>query len=183
MINTPRGADAYRRMNVETRSPLELVVMLYDGALRYLGEARSAIERRDVNARAEAVSRTLAILTAQDYARMGTQFGVLRLANDADAESVPLAGVHVVELDFPKFADGRAYSQAIALRRRGFAGEIRAVGAVLIDQLVQMQRTGFTSAVLRADQDPAHAQRQFDRFAAFYQGDVQQPAPQFRRAA
>jgi flagellar secretion chaperone FliS len=63
LINTPRGADAYRRMNVETRSPLELVVMLYDGALRYLGEARSAIERRDVHARSEAVSRTLAILS------------------------------------------------------------------------------------------------------------------------
>jgi flagellar protein FliS len=58
----PRGADAYRRMNVETRSPLELVVMLYDGVLRHLGEARSAIERRDVPARAEAVSRALAIL-------------------------------------------------------------------------------------------------------------------------
>jgi flagellar protein FliS len=59
----PRGADAYRRMNVETRSPLELVVMLYDGVLRHLAEARDAIERRDVPARADAVSRALAILT------------------------------------------------------------------------------------------------------------------------
>ena len=59
----PRGADAYRRMNVETRSPLELVVMLYDGVLRYLGDARDAIDRRDVTARAEAVSKALAILT------------------------------------------------------------------------------------------------------------------------
>jgi flagellar secretion chaperone FliS len=63
LINTPRGADVYRRMNVETRSPLELVVMLYDGALGSLEEARAAIARRDVKARSEAVSRTLAILT------------------------------------------------------------------------------------------------------------------------
>ena len=127
--------------------------------------------------------RTLKILSARDYADMGTQFGVLRLPNDADAETVALDGVQVVELDFPKFTDGRAYSQAVALRRRGFAGEVRAVGAVLVDQLVQMQRTGFSSAVLRADQDAAHAQRQFDRFAAFYQGDVAEPRPHFRRAA
>jgi flagellar protein FliS len=50
-------------MAVETRSPLELVVMLYDGALRYLGEAKTAVIRKDVATRAAAVSRALAILT------------------------------------------------------------------------------------------------------------------------
>jgi uncharacterized protein (DUF934 family) len=41
-----------------------------------------------------------------------------------------------VELHFPKFTDGRAYSQAFLLRRRlGFSGEIRAIGDVLVDQL------------------------------------------------
>jgi flagellar protein FliS len=50
-------------MAVETRSPMELVVMLYDGALRFLEEARGAIARQDVPARAEAVSKALAILT------------------------------------------------------------------------------------------------------------------------
>lgn len=129
------------------------------------------------------MERTLKILTAQDYADMGTQLNVLRLANDVDAETADFAGAQVIELDFPKFTDGRAYSQAVALRRRGFTGEIRAVGAVLIDQLVQMQRTGFSTAVLKEGQDIAHAQRQFDRFPAFYQGDVQQPQPHFRRAA
>jgi len=63
VYTAPRGAEAYRRMAVETRSPMELVVMLYDGALRFLEEARGAIARRDVAARAEAVSRALAILT------------------------------------------------------------------------------------------------------------------------
>ncbi len=128
--------------------------------------------------------RTLKILAAADYADMGTQLNVLRLPNDADVAGVALEGVQVVELHFPKFTDGRAFSQAALLRRRrGFQGEIRAVGDVLVDQLVQMQRTGFSSAVLRADQDAAHAQRQFDRYAAFYQGDAAEPLPHFRRAA
>lgn len=109
---------------------------------------------------------------------------VLQLANDADPRSLELAGVERIELSFPKFSDGRAYSQAFLLRRRlGFKGEIRATGDVLIDQLVQMQRTGFDSAVLRADQDIAHAQRQFDRFQAFYQGDAVQTAPLFAEKA
>ncbi|TFZ08426.1 DUF934 domain-containing protein [Ramlibacter humi] len=127
------------------------------------------------------MERKLNILTAAEYAGMGTQLAVLRLANDVDAETVDFAGAQVIELDFPKFTDGRAYSQAVALRRRGFQGELRAVGAVLIDQLVQMQRTGFSSAVLKEGQDRAHAQRQFDRFPAFYQGDVQDPRPLFAR--
>lgn len=127
--------------------------------------------------------RTLNILTAGEYAEMGTQLNVLRLANDRDVEGVAFDGTQVIELEFPKFTDGRAYSQAYALRRRGFGGDIRAVGAVLVDQLVLMQRTGFSSAVLRADQDLAHAQRQFERFADFYQGDAAGARPRFLRAA
>ena len=112
------------------------------------------------------------------------QPGTLTLPNDADPRSVSLDGITRVDLHFPKFTDGRAYSQAFLLRRRlGFAGEIRATGDVLIDQLVQMQRSGFDVAVLREDQDIAHAQRQFDRFGAFYQGDAVTTAPHFLRAA
>jgi uncharacterized protein (DUF934 family) len=109
---------------------------------------------------------------------------VLQLANDADPREASLEGVERVELTFPKFADGRAFSQAFLLRRRlGFQGDIRATGEVLIDQLVQMQRTGFSSAVLRGDQDVADVQRQFDRYAAFYQGDAVNTHPLFRKAA
>ena len=107
---------------------------------------------------------------------------VLHLTNDADPLTLSLQGVERIELSFPKFTDGRAYSQAFVLRRRGFAGDLRATGDVLVDQLLQMQRTGFTSAVLRADQDPAHAQRLLAQFAGFYQGDAQQRAPAFQAA-
>jgi uncharacterized protein (DUF934 family) len=104
----------------------------------------------------------------------------LALANDTDPRTLTLTGVTRIDLDFPKFTDGRAYSQAFLLRRRlGFTGELRATGDVLIDQLVQMQRSGFDAAVLRADQDPVHAARQFGRFAGFYQGDAVQVQPHF----
>lgn len=62
MIQGNRGAETYRRMNVETKSPLELVVMLYDGALRFVGDARDAIARKDVPARTEATRRALDIV-------------------------------------------------------------------------------------------------------------------------
>ena len=102
------------------------------------------------------------------------------LANDADALALPLDGMERVDLHFPNFTDGRAFSQAFLLRRRrGYQGDIRATGDVLVDQLVQMQRTGFSSAVLREGVDAADAQRQFDRFPAFYQGDAVNPQPHF----
>jgi uncharacterized protein (DUF934 family) len=108
----------------------------------------------------------------------------LQLANDADIQGLALDGVHRIDLNFPKFTDGRAFSQALLLRRRvGFEGEIRATGDVLVDQLVQMQRSGFDSAVLRSDQDLAVAQRQFERYKDFYQGDVVTRAPHFVRVA
>ena len=55
-----------------------------------------------------------------------------------------LADFDLVALEFPKFADGRAYSTARLLRERhGFAGELRAVGNVLRDQFVFLHRCGF----------------------------------------
>ncbi len=108
----------------------------------------------------------------------------IALANTEDPRSVDLGGVTRIDLHFPKFTDGRAFTQAFLLRRRlGFVGEIRATGDVLIDQLVQMERTGFSVAVLRADQNMEFAQRQFDRFQSFYQGDAVSAQPRFNREA
>ena len=127
------------------------------------------------------MNKTLNILAAEDHIDDGDP-KVLQLANDADplAIEVCLADIERIDLNFPKFTDGRAYSQAFLLRRRlGFTGDIRATGDVLIDQLVQMERTGFSSAVLKEGVDASDAQRQFDRFAAFYQGDAVKTAPHF----
>lgn len=126
------------------------------------------------------------LLPHPSHAASADEPGVLRLANDAelDALAAPgaLAGIARIELEFPDFTDGRAFSQAVLLRRRyRFTGDIRATGDVLIDQLVQMHRSGFSSAVLAAGQDADAAERQFRRYAAYYQGDVLQPYPRFAR--
>ena len=122
-------------------------------------------------------------LLTQEHHEAQAQDTHLALPNDADPRSVDLSGVTRIDLHFPKFTDGRAYSQAYLLRRRlGYSGELRATGDVLIDQLVQMQRSGFSSAVLKPGVDASAAQRQFDRYSAFYQGDAAQPLPLFAKA-
>jgi uncharacterized protein (DUF934 family) len=109
--------------------------------------------------------------------------GTLLLANDVNPLDSDLAGIKSIGLNFPKFTDGRAFTQAVMLRKRaGFTGEIRATGDVLVDQLQQMKRSGFDVAELRADQDLAAGQRQLDRYAEFYQADVVQKAPHFVNA-
>jgi uncharacterized protein (DUF934 family) len=104
----------------------------------------------------------------------------LQITNDTDVTSLAqqVAVAEHVELHFPAFTDGRAFSQAVQLRKRlKFKGDIRATGDVLIDQLVQMQRSGFSSAVLREDQSSEHASKLLAHYKDFYQGDVaNQPA-------
>lgn len=110
--------------------------------------------------------------------------GVIAPSNDIDPRTLDLTGIDRIDLNFPKFTDGRAFSQAFLLRRRlHFKGELRAVGEVLIDQLQQLQRTGFDSAQLRADQNLEAAQRQLGYFSDFYQGDAVTTAPRFARVA
>ena len=121
------------------------------------------------------------ILASNEYQAPSESTGnVLVLANDVNALEVNLDGITQVDLHFPNFTDGRAFSQAYLLRRRlKFAGDIRAPGDVLIAQLVQMERTGFSSAVLREGVDAADAQRQFERFGGFYQADAVHTQPHF----
>ena len=112
----------------------------------------------------------------------------IKIANSDDPRDISLAGVESIELDFPKFTDGRAFSQAFLLSRRlGFKGEIVATGDVLIDQLAQMQRSGFTVAVLRDDQALGVAERVLADYPGFdlgaYQGDAVHVSPHFMKAS
>ena len=111
----------------------------------------------------------------------------LVLANDSDVEAIAgeLERVASIALDFPKWNDGRAYSQARLLRARyRFAGEIRATGQVLVDMLPLLVRCGFDAAELRADQSLEAAERALSFFAdGHYQGDLGAPLPRFRRRA
>lgn len=63
MYAAVRATDAYRQTEVRSRTPLELVVMLYDGALTFMTAAQDAIQRGDISARRTAISKTLAIVS------------------------------------------------------------------------------------------------------------------------
>lgn len=107
----------------------------------------------------------------------------LRLAPADDAER--LAGrVHelaLVEIEFPRFTDGRGYSLAVTLRRLGYAGELRAVGEILIDQVFLLKRVGYTQFALRADQDRAAAVAALSRYSEAYQAAADFALPIYRR--
>ena len=84
------------------------------------------------------------------------------------------ADVHrfaVIALTFPKFNDGRAFSNARLLRERyGFRGEIRAVGEVLIDQLQMMERCGFDAFEITDSMTERRLrERGAPRYTRFYQ--------------
>lgn len=108
----------------------------------------------------------------------------LKLANDQDIEDVvaDLPRFALVALHFPKWVDGRAYSQARLLRSRyRFKGEVRAIGEVLVDMVPLLARTGFDAAVLRHDQSVEAAERALSFFPGHYQGDVADNRPLFAK--
>jgi len=88
----------------------------------------------------------------------------------------------LIALEFPIQADGRAFSYARLLKERhGYAGEIRAVGRVIQDQLYFMQRCGFDSYQLSDDQDPDKVVRAFKDFSAAYAPAADGEVPVYRR--
>ena len=110
----------------------------------------------------------------------------IRLANDQDVEEIAadLPRFGLVALHFPKWVDGRAYSQARLLRSRyRFAGEIRATGEVLVDMVPLLARTGFDAVLLRHDQAIDAAERALSFFPGHYQGDAADNRPLFARPA
>ncbi|MBH1958067.1 MAG: DUF934 domain-containing protein [Burkholderiales bacterium] len=128
------------------------------------------------------------LIAASAHTTCATGQNTVELANDANPFGLSLEGVERIDLNFPKFTDGRAFSQAFLLRRRlGFKGEIRATGDVLADQLAQMERSGFDVAVLRADQNLEVAQRVLAAYPGYgvgkYQGDAVDIQPHFITAA
>lgn len=133
----------------------------------------------------------LPLLTLEQWAERSAGWarnnpvGVI-VPNTADVETLhdELPRWSLIALQFPKWTDGRAYSQARLLRvRLRFAGEVRATGEVLVDMLPLLQRSGFDAAHLRADQSLEAARRALRFFAGHYQGDMHEPRPAFARPA
>ena len=84
----------------------------------------------------------------------------------------------VIAVDFPIFADGRGYSLAYQLRaRRGYRGELRAIGDVLRDQMFYLQRVGFDAFNPRPDRNIHDALKGLSDFSERYQGSWDEPVP------
>jgi uncharacterized protein (DUF934 family) len=109
---------------------------------------------------------------------------VLRLepTDEPAAFADQLGRVARVEVNFPKFGDGRGYSIGRLLRERhGYRGELRAVGHITRDLLFYLESCGFDAFELRPGEDAQEALAGFEDFSEAYQASVARPLPLFRR--
>ena len=111
------------------------------------------------------------------------RFGV-RLKSDDAIESLAKAAekLPLVVLNFQAFADGRSFSQARILREQyDFAGELRATGYFIQDQLFYLSRCGVNAFYLDDDVDIDSAIASLKDFSDSYQAACDEPQPLFRR--
>ena len=118
-------------------------------------------------------------------ARIGGRIGLrLTPGQTPDLVAADLDHFELIELQFAKFTDGRAYSQARLLRgRHGFKSELRASGDILRDQLTFMLRCGFDSFLVATDHQAEAILEAVEEFAHWYQPALDQGAttPALRR--
>jgi uncharacterized protein (DUF934 family) len=96
----------------------------------------------------------------------------VRLKNDEQALSLgeDVHRLSLIEVEFPKFTDGRAFSQARILRDKlGYQGELRAIGRILRDQYLYMTRCGIDAVELPDDKPIDGYLAALQEFSAWYQ--------------
>jgi uncharacterized protein (DUF934 family) len=115
--------------------------------------------------------------------RRDGSLGVAWPNNRRVAELAPWLGhLALVTLHFPKFRDGRAYSQARLLRETyGFRGTLRATGDVLRDQFQFLVRAGFNSFEVKKPADAGVFAEVVHRYSVFYQPSADGSVPAQRR--
>ncbi|HUY02010.1 MAG TPA: DUF934 domain-containing protein [Rhodocyclaceae bacterium] len=115
----------------------------------------------------------------------GWPLGVWLAAEEGpEAIAADLDDFTVVAIEFSKFTDGRGYSTARLLRTRyGYAGELRAFGDVLRDQLFYLSRVGFDAFAVRPDKNIEAARAGLADFSAAYQGAADLATGLQRRSA
>jgi uncharacterized protein (DUF934 family) len=92
----------------------------------------------------------------------------IEAGEDATVLLPVLHRVRLVEVDFPKFRDGRGFSTARILREAGYTGEIKATGDVLVDLIFFMRRCGFDSFAPDKPFDPVDAETALTRWEHVY---------------
>ena len=121
---------------------------------------------------------TAPVLALADFIASSNTAAVrLEPADDPRALMLHLDRLALVEIAFPSFRDGRGYSHARVLREAGYAGDLRAAGDVLVDQLLVLRRCGFDSFAPNAAIDAAAAERALSRYAHVYQAAADGATP------
>ncbi len=114
-----------------------------------------------------------------DYSRFGVW-----LANDQMASEIAefTRNLQIVAIDFPAFADGRAFSQARVLRDQlDYSGEIRATGSFIQDQMFYLSRCGVDAFALNEEMNVESVISSLNDFTETYQAASDEPQPLFRR--
>ncbi|HZV91995.1 MAG TPA: DUF934 domain-containing protein [Caldimonas sp.] len=156
-------------------------------AMQFIVAEDDASPRADGNVAVEA--GTTALIDWSEWLRLRADWPAdlrasVALPNDLDIDETlaDLGRFGRIALRFPKWTDGRAYSQARLLRvRHRFTGELRAMGDVIADMAAQLHRTGFDAAVLRPGESVEVAQRMLGLIRVFYQGDAHERRLRFAR--
>jgi len=120
---------------------------------------------------------------AADLVARDAPIGVLWPNDRRVAELEPwLKDLSLIALVFPKFRDGRAYSQARLLRERyNYRGELRATGDVLRDQFQFLVRAGFDAFEVKKPADAQVFAKSVARYSVFYQPSADGRVPALRR--
>lgn len=92
-----------------------------------------------------------------------------------------LGQIKLIVINFPVFTDGRGFSYARNLREHGYAGELRAAGNFIRDQLTYLSRCGFDAFQMAEEASLEEALGSLADFTEYYQAAVDQPLPLFRR--
>ena len=105
---------------------------------------------------------------------------------DSDDEAASVADLvkrlPVIGVNFPVFTDGRGFSIGRTIRERyQFAGELRAIGNFMQDQLFYLKRCGFDAFAVTESAPIESMAQSLQDFSDFYQAAVDQPLPLFRR--
>lgn len=101
----------------------------------------------------------------------------IEAGDDARALIPHLGQLALIEVSFPAFRDGRGYSVGRILREAGYAGELRAAGDVLVDQIPLMRRCGFDSFAPQAPVDEAVLKASLERYDNAYQAAADSVVP------
>ena len=106
------------------------------------------------------------------------------LEGHAEIEQIiePLLNLPLIAINFPKFADGRGFSAARLIKERyNYAGELRAIGGFIRDQLYLLNRCGFNAFQFADENELSDAAESLKDFSENYQVSVDQENPLFRR--